>query len=53
MTTTLERVGTVGRPIPGVSVKIADDGEIVVRGGNVFAGYWQDPAATAKLIDTD
>ena len=47
------RIGTVGRPIPGVSVTIADDGEILVKGDNVCAGYWQDPAATGELIDTD
>jgi acyl-CoA synthetase (AMP-forming)/AMP-acid ligase II len=47
------RIGTVGRPIPGVSVKISDDGEILVKGDNVCAGYWQDPAATGELIDTD
>jgi long-chain acyl-CoA synthetase len=47
------RVGTVGRPIPGVSVRIADDGEIQVRGDNVCAGYWNDDAATAELIDAD
>jgi long-chain acyl-CoA synthetase len=47
------RIGTVGRPIPGVSVKIAGDGEILVKGDNVSAGYWQDTAATGELIDTD
>jgi long-chain acyl-CoA synthetase len=44
-------VGTVGRPIPGVAVTIARDGEILVRGGNVSPGYWRDPVATAELID--
>jgi long-chain acyl-CoA synthetase len=47
------RVGTVGRPLPGVSVRIADDGEILVKGGNVALGYFHDPAATAALIDAD
>jgi long-chain acyl-CoA synthetase len=44
------RIGTVGEPLPGVEVRIADDGEILVRGGNVCPGYWDDPAATADLI---
>jgi acyl-CoA synthetase (AMP-forming)/AMP-acid ligase II len=44
---------TVGRPIPGVSVRIADDGEILVKGFNVMAGYFGDPAATAAAFDSD
>ena len=47
------RVGTVGPPIPGVQVRIADDGEILAKGGNVCMGYFHDPAATAELIDED
>lgn len=44
------RLGTVGLPLPGVEVRIADDGEICVRGGNVFAGYHRDPAASAEIL---
>jgi long-chain acyl-CoA synthetase len=47
------RIGTVGPAIPGVQVRIADDGEILVKGGNCCMGYLDDPAATADLIDAD
>ncbi|MEA3077609.1 MAG: long-chain acyl-CoA synthetase [Actinomycetota bacterium] len=45
--------GYVGRALPGVEVKLADDGEVVARGGNVFEGYLDDPAKTAEALDTD
>lgn len=47
------KIGTVGPPIPGVELRIADDQEILVRGGNVCAGYFEDPEGTAELIDAD
>ncbi len=47
------RFGTVGPAAPGVRVRIADDGEILVKGLNVSPGYWQDEAATAELFDDD
>ncbi|MGB3696767.1 MAG: long-chain fatty acid--CoA ligase [Gordonia sp. (in: high G+C Gram-positive bacteria)] len=44
------KVGTVGRPIPGNAIKIADDGEILLSGEVVFTGYWQNEEATAAAI---
>ncbi|MFF1478739.1 AMP-dependent synthetase/ligase [Streptomyces sp. NPDC058301] len=47
------RYGTVGRPIDGCEVRIAEDGEVLARGANVFSGYHADPAATAEALDAD
>ncbi|MFI8187397.1 AMP-dependent synthetase/ligase [Streptomyces sp. NPDC085946] len=44
------RPGTVGLPVPGTAVRIADDGEVLVRGGIVFGAYWNDPAATDAVL---
>jgi long-chain acyl-CoA synthetase len=45
-----QRIGTVGRPFPGTSVRVDDDGELLFRGGQVFRGYWNEPAATASAL---
>jgi long-chain acyl-CoA synthetase len=43
-------IGSVGMPIPGVSLRIADDGEVLIKGRHVFGGYWNNPTATAESI---
>jgi long-chain acyl-CoA synthetase len=44
------KLGSVGAPLPGLEVKLADDGEILVRGPNVFLGYYKEPAATSDAM---
>jgi long-chain acyl-CoA synthetase len=48
-----QRIGTVGLPLPGVAVKIADDGEILINGPTIFKGYWQNEEATAGTFTED
>lgn len=48
-----QKVGSVGRPIPGCTIRIDDDGEVLVKAGNVFQGYWGNDKATAEVFDDD
>src|SRR5450756_1906374 len=48
-----QKIGTVGLPLPGVAVKIAEDGEVLVKGKVVFPGYWQNEAATKETFTAD
>ncbi len=47
------RTGTVGKGLPGVEYKVADDGELLIRGAIVMAGYRNDPERTAEVLDAD
>jgi len=47
----MTRVGTVGKPIPGASAKIAQDGEVLLRGDHIFQGYHDNPQATAEVLE--
>jgi long-chain acyl-CoA synthetase len=46
-------VGSVGRPLSGTAIRVADDGELLARGGQVMKGYWRNQAATAEILDED
>ena len=47
------RIGTVGRPVEGAEIRLADDGEILIRSSSVFAGYYKEPEATAESLTED
>ena len=48
-----QKIGTVGLPLPGAAVRIADDGEVLIKGKNVFPGYWRNDQATADIFAAD
>jgi long-chain acyl-CoA synthetase len=48
-----QRIGSVGRPVPGCTIRIAEDGEVLIKGGNVFRGYWHNDAATRAVFDNE
>ena len=52
-TTAAYRIGSVGKPLPNVECSIAEDGELLVRGPNVFPGYWHKPGETAEAFDAE
>ncbi|MCD0444491.1 long-chain fatty acid--CoA ligase [Glycomyces sp. A-F 0318] len=47
------KVGSIGRPIPGTALRVAEDGELEAKGLQVFGGYWNNDAATAEVLDAD
>ena len=47
------RIGSVGRPVPGASARIAEDGEVLLKGGHIFRGYWENDEATAEVLGDD
>ena len=48
-----QKIGTVGLPLPGIAVRIADDGEVLIKGKTVFTGYWRNEQATADSFTAD
>ncbi len=51
--TSAQRVGSVGRPLPGTTVKIAEDGEVLIKGAIVMNGYWQNDSANSEVFTSD
>jgi len=47
------KIGTVGQPFPGASVKVAEDGELMLAGAQIYVGYWNNPTATAEALEPD
>jgi long-chain acyl-CoA synthetase len=47
------RVGSVGRPVPGTTIRIAEDGEVLIRGAHILRGYWHNETATKEAVDED
>ncbi|HYK34966.1 long-chain fatty acid--CoA ligase [Alloacidobacterium sp.] len=52
-TTAAYRIGSVGKPLPNIECRMAEDGELLVRGPNVFSGYWHKPDQTAEVFDAE
>ena len=50
---TAQRVGSVGRPLPGTTIKIAEDGEVLIKGAIVMNGYWRNDAANSEVFTSD
>ncbi|GAA2741456.1 MULTISPECIES: AMP-dependent synthetase/ligase [Kitasatospora] len=44
------KIGSVGQPVPGSAIRIAEDGEVLLKGPQIFTGYWNNPAATAEAL---
>ena len=51
--TASQKIGSVGRPLPGTTIKIGDDGEVLIKGEIVMAGYWQNDAANSEVFTAD